>query len=259
MHNPILRLHDLLPGEIEMTWTDEIHVRRVSLDAPFVTAGSRSNYLYAQWRKGDDLCRCLVDTRLPSSRTALPDPGMIASWVEMDGLEAFVRDFKPPINKPTVPLDPLPLILKLQELRAEVCKMSAQHDVCVRLTASLLLMECLRQSIPEVQTELEIEDRLELVIQQMLADYSHPWHVGELSEMINISSSYFNQLCRRRFGKSPIDMLIDRRIDLARRFLRMPGESVSSVSKSIGFADVYYFSRLFKKRCGVTPTEYMRH
>jgi AraC-like DNA-binding protein len=133
---------------------------------------------------------------------------------------------------------------------------SPQRDECVRLTASLLLMECLRQSPPEAPCECPLEKRLELVIRQMLVDYSSPWTVAELSEMISISPSYFNQLCRRRFGKSPIDMLIDRRIEIAQRLLRASGESVKSVSHTVGFSDVYYFSRIFKKRCGVSPTCY---
>lgn len=243
--------------ERKVTWTDEISVRNVQLDAPFDVQSPDAEFVYVQWNAGDELCRCLVDTRLPSAHAAMPDSGRTASWVEMTGLERFVKCYRPPINQPTVPLDPLPLMLRLMALRAEMSGQSPQKEECVRLTASLLMMECLRQSPTEAPCECPIEKRLELVIRQMLADCVFPWTVTELSEMISVSPSYFNQLCRRRFGKSPIDMLIERRIEIARRLLRVPGESVKNVSRAVGFSDVYYFSRLFKKRCGVSPTQYM--
>ena len=244
--------------ERKVTWTDDISVKSVQLDSPFGVPEPDAEFVYVQWNAGDELCRCLVDTRLPSARAAMPNPGKTASWVELNGLERFVKCYKPPINEPTVPLDPLPLMLRLQALRAEMCGQSPQREECVRLTASLLMMECLRQSPSDAPCECPIEKRLELVVRQMLADYVSPWSVAELSEMIAVSPSYFNQLCRRRFGKSPIDMLIERRIEIARRLLRVPGESVKGVSRAVGFSDVYYFSRLFKKRCGVSPTQYVR-
>ncbi len=243
--------------EEKVTWTDGIIVKRVRLDEPFDAQGTAAEFVLVQWEAGDEPWRCLVDTRLSSAHDVMPNPGRSASWVELSGLEQFVKCFKPPLNVPNVPLDPLPMLLRLRALRSEMYGCSQQKEECVRLTASLLMMECLRQLPTDEPCECPVERRLELVIRQMLIDYSDPWSVGELSEMIHVSPSYFNQLCRRLFGKSPIDMLIERRIEIARRLLRVPGESVKSVSQAVGFSDVYYFSRLFKKRCGVSPTGYM--
>jgi AraC-like DNA-binding protein len=238
-----------------VTWTDEISVRRVRLDEPFEIRDAA--FVCVQWAAGGELCQCLADVRLPSAWAAMPDPGSTASWAELSGLERFVKRFKPPINRPTMPADPLPLALRLRALRAEVLSQTPEQEEWVRLTASLLIMEWLRQSLPGAPCACPAEKRIELAVHQMLADYSHPWNVGELSDMIRVSPSYFSQLCRKRFGKSPIDMLIERRIDVARRLLRVPGETVKGVSRAVGFSDIYYFSRLFKSRCGVSPTQFM--
>ena len=127
----------------------------------------------------------------------------------------------------------------------------------MRLMLALLLAEFVRQLGPE-RPEACAEEHLKLVICRMLEDYRHPWKVEELSRMAQMSPSYFTRLCRRVYGKSPIGMLIDRRMERAQAMLGRENVSVSQACDRAGFTRVYYFSRLFKKRCGVPPTLYAR-
>jgi two-component system response regulator YesN len=57
-------------------------------------------------------------------------------------------------------------------------------------------------------------------------------------------------------GKGFSDFLIDHRIEKAKELLLEPGASIKQVSVACGYADPNYFSRLFKKVTGLTPTAF---
>ncbi|WP_421757430.1 helix-turn-helix transcriptional regulator [Clostridium beijerinckii] len=56
-------------------------------------------------------------------------------------------------------------------------------------------------------------------------------------------------------GKSPISYLIDIRIRKSKDLLK-DGHTVSDVSYLVGFNDIFYFSKCFKKYVGVSPSQY---
>ncbi|HBM81303.1 MAG TPA: AraC family transcriptional regulator, partial [Clostridiaceae bacterium] len=72
-----------------------------------------------------------------------------------------------------------------------------------------------------------------------------------------ISPSYLGSMFKNITGKSVISYLIDIRINKSKQFLR-DGLSVSEASQKVGFHDIFYFSRIFKKRQGITPSEFTK-
>jgi len=80
--------------------------------------------------------------------------------------------------------------------------------------------------------------------------------VSELSKRANLSESRFRVLFKEATGMSPIDYLTEFRIDQACRILTESDISIIRVSLLTGFEDPLYFSRVFKKRMGVSPKEY---
>jgi YesN/AraC family two-component response regulator len=57
-------------------------------------------------------------------------------------------------------------------------------------------------------------------------------------------------------GRGFSDYLIEYRIERAKELLSLPGASIKQVSASCGYPDPNYFSRLFKKVTGLTPTTF---
>ena len=57
---------------------------------------------------------------------------------------------------------------------------------------------------------------------------------------------------------SPIDYLIKKRLEIARYFLLNTSYPVAEIAKQIGYDNPLYFSSLFKKNMGVSPTEYRK-
>jgi AraC-like DNA-binding protein len=99
--------------------------------------------------------------------------------------------------------------------------------------------------------------KVEKVINYMTENYSNNITLNVLSENAMISSSYLGSIFKMVTGKSTIDYLIEIRINKAKSLLR-DGYSVSETSKIVGFNDIFYFSKTFKKHEGVSPTQYVQ-
>jgi AraC-like DNA-binding protein len=98
--------------------------------------------------------------------------------------------------------------------------------------------------------------KVDKIINFMTENYAQNITLHQLAEHAQISSSYLGNIFKKVTGKSTIDYLIDIRINKAKSLLR-DGFTVSDTSKLVGFNDIFYFSRAFKKHEGINPSQYM--
>lgn len=82
--------------------------------------------------------------------------------------------------------------------------------------------------------------------------------LDSVSAILNINSSYFSTQFKRTFGVNFVDYLTDLRIQAAKELLQDPMRPAAEVASMVGYESANYFARAFKKRTGVTPTEYRR-
>jgi len=78
----------------------------------------------------------------------------------------------------------------------------------------------------------------------------------ELSRRVEISPFYFSKLFKEETGENFIDYITMARMQKAKDLLRDRTLSIKEISASSGYTDPNYFSKLFKKIMGLTPTEY---
>ena len=88
------------------------------------------------------------------------------------------------------------------------------------------------------------------------AEYMNDISLDDVSRQINISSYYFSKLFKEETGVNFIEYLTDLRMEKSKELLASPDMSVKDICVSVGYQDPNYFSRIFKKINGVTPTEY---
>lgn len=79
--------------------------------------------------------------------------------------------------------------------------------------------------------------------------------ISHLASLCDMSENYFRRLFHKKFGKSPIKYINERKIDYATEFLQSGLYSVSEVSSIAGFDDIGYFSRIYKKITGEIPSK----
>ena len=82
--------------------------------------------------------------------------------------------------------------------------------------------------------------------------------LDSVSAILNLNSAYFSTLFKRTFGVNFLDYLTELRMEAAKDLLRDPLRSTAEVAGMVGYESANYFTRAFKKKVGMTPTDYRR-
>lgn len=86
---------------------------------------------------------------------------------------------------------------------------------------------------------------------------AQPVSLAELCKVSGLSESHLVRSFKKRFGLTPHEFLIDRRIQRSRRELRR-GQPIAEVALELGFADQAHLQRMFKRIVATTPGQYRR-
>lgn len=82
--------------------------------------------------------------------------------------------------------------------------------------------------------------------------------IEQLCAATGSSEAHLRRLFLERVGTSPLDYIIRRRIERAKSLLSSSPLQVKEVADSLGYDDPFYFSRQFKRYCGVSPQHWRR-
>lgn len=80
----------------------------------------------------------------------------------------------------------------------------------------------------------------------------------ELADVIFRSKDYVIKRFFANFGVTPYDYQIQQKMFSARNMLANMNLSVKEIADALGYDDQHYFSYMFKKRCGMSPTQYRK-
>ena len=100
------------------------------------------------------------------------------------------------------------------------------------------------------------EDSLVAQIKSYIrAHLSENLTLGEIAAAMHFSAVYCSSVFKRATDKPIIGYLIDERLSLAKELI-LENAELKEIAEKVGFSDYNYFSRLFKKRTGYTPSTY---
>ena len=80
--------------------------------------------------------------------------------------------------------------------------------------------------------------------------------VSEIAATLCVDPAYLTRRFTQKYGLSPKEYIVEKRIAHAKRLLMETDATVKEISVSVGYADQLYFSRIFKKKEGVSPQAY---
>ncbi|BDD11749.1 transcriptional regulator (plasmid) [Fulvitalea axinellae] len=120
----------------------------------------------------------------------------------------------------------------------------------------LLLIEILRLESVESRTERSYQqERLDELCDLVDQNISTGKKVSDYAEMMNLSSFQLNNITKSILGKTCSALINEQIVLESKRQLLATSNQINEIAFAMGFEDVSYFSRFFKKHTGHTPTE----
>lgn len=107
------------------------------------------------------------------------------------------------------------------------------------------------------------EENISLLMRKVKKYLQHNYMMYDISldsvsEILHINASYFSVQFKQAFGVNFVEYLTDLRITAAKELLQDPLRSTAEIAGMVGYDSANYFTRAFKKKVGLTPTEFRR-
>lgn len=108
----------------------------------------------------------------------------------------------------------------------------------------------------------DIEDHSDFYVRKALEfidmNYSRKLSITDISDSIGLERKYFHHVFKTRFNISPQEYIIKYRMNKACQLMRNKSLTISDIARSVGYADQFHFSKIFKKNKGMSPSIYRK-
>ena len=98
---------------------------------------------------------------------------------------------------------------------------------------------------------------VDIALEYIFKHYAEQINLIDIAETCFITEAHLCRIFKKETGKSPVNFIIDFRINKAIIFMTNSELNIADVAEKCGFTDGAYFSRCFKKRMGMSPSEYI--
>lgn len=151
----------------------------------------------------------------------------------------------------------------IDQVSKEMEKVSiAQHEVLVAYL-KIFLIEAVRQKRQFDQDHQATSSRHQSEVMQNLVDliedkFCEVHAPQDYADLLCVSSKTLAKTTKKYLNQTLTDLIVSRIIVEAKRELYLTSKSVKQISANLGYQDEFYFSRLFKKKVGVSPNIYRK-
>jgi len=89
-------------------------------------------------------------------------------------------------------------------------------------------------------------------------NYNHHLKLNDLAELAHVNSSYLSRLIKQETGSTLTEIITTMRMEKAKELLTMGHMKTYEIAIQVGIEDPAYFSQVFKKHTGLSPSEYKK-
>ena len=258
---PFVPITHLCYSDILPAWEYPWHSHTNDYELSFITYGSGSLIINEKETpvNAGDICVIPPGTY---HRHAAPDPHGMEYLVirfrsdPMPGsLSDYFRSIGPAVTSGSSYLpyikESANLLLQLQVSNGGVADVQLQ-TVCLSLIQLVRMLSENKALAIRTRSDYSMNDILRYITEHCEDHIS----LQSLSEKFSISSSHLSRMFSHAYGCSPINYLINARMARATEYLGKTNKSISEISELVGYENHFYFTNLFIKRIGCSPTEY---
>lgn len=134
------------------------------------------------------------------------------------------------------------------------------YQEVIKANLGILFIELIRQNSKSLSNNVNsyTQDRLEEFLELLETQISTHKQVSHYADMLNLSSYQLNAITKVTLGKTCSELINEHIILESKRYLLATSNQVNQIAWQLGYEDVSYFIRFFKKQTGYSP-EAFRH
>ncbi len=136
----------------------------------------------------------------------------------------------------------------------EMMRLENIEDLC------LWLLKITQKFVDSVGEGDEIKNLqvIQKAAEYMKNNFTEKLTIDDISQAVYLSPCYLSKIFKQELGCTIMEFLTKIRIEEAKKLLKNPKYNIMQVANEIGFEDPSYFTKVFKRSEGVTPSQYKR-
>ncbi len=182
----------------------------------------------------------------------------------------FTCDNPELLDKYKIPFDEVFYISNTEQVDELFCRVAYEFSMRHRFyeekmdtLLTQLFIELSRQLITPAELSFDNHENHDLIIQFyrarffILTQIDWDWDIDSMAALTNYSCSQFYYHYKQLFSVSPKAELIEARISRAKSLLKSSNATIGDIAAMCGFKNQAHFTRIFKAKCGCTPSEFI--
>ena len=192
-----------------------------------------------------DNCVSYFPARLDYTRTATVDEMIVIHFDTINYSTKEIEYF--------IPNDPA----ALAKLFRSIADVWSKKELGYKFKCSAILCEIFAQCYTQNYVSKQHNPKIHASVEYLLKNYKKSdLSVKEIADKSFMSEVYFRRLFKEEYGVSPQKYIIDLRIQNAVGLISAGYYSLNEIAYMSGYNDYKYFSVEFKKKMGISPSEY---
>ena len=183
--------------------------------------------------------------------------GFVNDWMYVAGneMDELLKKYPVPLNTAVRTGNKYFLRTYMESINDEMIMKKIGCDDVIQALVTQMTIDLHRVSHSGITLEKE---RLSKARYAIIKNPEREHTVESLAQLCGYSSGRFAHLYRETYGITPMQSVINERINMAKSLLEYGGLSVSDVAAACGFSNICYFSKCFKEKTGVSPSKYKK-
>lgn len=144
------------------------------------------------------------------------------------------------------------------EMIVELQLKRPNYDKIANLLLKKILIEINRHSTDKSYYQNEIVNQIIKSSHYFNDNYNTKISIDDVAARLHMSPCWYIKNFKQIIGMTPMQYIVSKRLSMAKNLLISSNLPLSEISEMIGYDNPLYFSRLFKKHSGITPSDYRK-
>ncbi|MBD3314923.1 MAG: helix-turn-helix domain-containing protein [Chitinivibrionales bacterium] len=153
------------------------------------------------------------------------------------------------------------IVTTLKEFLTEYEEASPGHELLLDAGCLKVVHLVIRQIFAIGASAARLGGRVSVsrAVEFIHGHYGEKLSVNDIAHEANLSASHFSRVFKAEMGVSPMDYLMEVRLDCAKRMLRVGEATISQIALECGFNASAYLSQCFAKKFGMSPSDFRKN